>query len=188
MIDDRVQRIANALFKLLPKCLRRNHIVAGTADATEDSTWVMEDCVKFLFLHDVSNQRNLISMIQNREVLLEPDMFRPAPQDSRTESMKRADSDPLATEKSFHSRAHFASGLVREGQSQDLIRRHSPLQQTRDAMRNDTSFPGTWSRKNKEWSFEMFNSLMLGIREAGCDRWGVDRQNKAPRSCGKAID
>jgi len=148
----------------------------------------MEDGVELFFLHDASNQRNLVSVIQDCKVIFEPDMFWPASEYSGTETVKRTDSNPLASEQSFYSSSHFPSSFVGEGQREDLIRVNSTLQQTHDAVRDDTSFPGARPRENKQRSFEMFNCLMLGVRKADSHCGGVERQNKTPRSCGKAIE
>ena len=104
-------------------------------------------------------------------------MFGKASEYSGTETVKSADSHPLAVEQSFDSSSHFSSGFVSEGQCQDLIRVHSALQQTHNAVRNDTSFSGARSCENQQRSFEMFNGLMLRIRQADSSCGGVERQN-----------
>jgi len=81
LIHDGIQRIPRTLFELLPKLFGTDHFVASTADAAQNSPGLMKHPVQLLLFHDMTNNGDLIGMIQDCEVILQAHMFGKSPQD-----------------------------------------------------------------------------------------------------------
>jgi hypothetical protein len=106
-------------------------------------------------------------MVQNGEVVLQADVFRPASQQTRAESMECTDANSHAAEETFNAGSHLARGFVGKRQSQYLIGLNTSLEQSHNAVGDDAGFPGSRAGKNQQRSFKMFNRLMLSISQTG---------------------
>ena len=73
--------------------------------------------------------------------------------------MEGADPNRRIAREPLDAAGHFVGRLVGEGQGQDLVARHSLLEQPSDAMGDDAGFAAARPRQYQQWPLEMGNRL-----------------------------
>ena len=165
LIHDGVQGIPRTLLKLLPKLFGSDHFVASTTDTTQNSPGLMKHPVQLFLFHDVPNNGDLIRMIEDREVILQPHMFGKSPQNSGAETMKSADANSQPAEQLFDSLLHLASRLVGKRQRENVFGGHAALQQSSNPMRDHAGLAGAGPRQHHQRPFEMLHRFVLCVGE-----------------------
>ncbi|OPZ06053.1 MAG: hypothetical protein BWZ08_02360 [candidate division BRC1 bacterium ADurb.BinA292] len=102
----------------------------------------------------ILDQRHLVGVVADREAVRQPDGLRLAPQDRHAERVKRGDreaGDIGAGQQPADAVAHLLGRLVGERRGEDLPRGHPlPLDQPRDAMRDDARLARTGAGDHQE--------------------------------------
>jgi hypothetical protein len=165
LIHDGVQRISRTLFELLPKLFCTDHFIASTADAAQNSPGLMKHPVQFFLFHDMTNNGDLIGMIQDREIILQPNVFGKSPQDPGAEAMERADANSQPTQQLFDSFLHLASRFVGKRQRENVFRGHAAFEQTSNPMGDHSGLAGARPGQHHQRPFEMLHRFMLCVGE-----------------------
>ncbi len=130
------------------------------------------------------NQPEAVVGVENRELRLQPDVRRLAPQDLHAQRVERTNGElvdrhltaflarrgqQLAFELLGHALAHFGGGLVREGHGGDVLRLEPlRLDQPGDLLRDDARLAAARPGQHETWAVEIARGFVLsGIEREG---------------------
>ena len=80
--------------------------------------------------------------------------------------MEGAQPYTLAWYQHFQALFHLVGGFVRKGQSEDLVRANSLLEEIGDPVGDNASFTTAWTGEDEQGALDMLDSLTLCIGEA----------------------
>ena len=115
-------------------------------------------------LHHLFQDAQLVVRVQDGEIRRQPDMFGMPAQHPRTQSMKRAEPQPLGrfAEDGGDPFAHFPRRLVGEGDGQDLVgKRPSGQQDMREPCGQHTSLAGARPGQHQQRAVDGLHRLPL---------------------------
>ena len=143
----------------------RHEAVLGVGDARSQHVGLVLLVRKVQLADDGFDEVLGVRGFVDRERIGEADPFGVLPQDARKDRVERAHADIAAAVVGQHLRdafTHRLGGLVREGQGQDVERRHALLDHVGDARGEHAGLARTGSRDDERGSVVVHDGIVLG--------------------------
>ena len=147
--------------------LRRQQLILGLADGAGDAVRRESDVIDPGRVERILGQPRAVVLVVNREIAVDVDAVVILAQEPGAEAVKRAHPHPAIGDERLDPLPHFAGGLVRKCDCEDVKRADALPQKPGDSARDDTGLATAGPGQDQERPVEMRNGVLLGGRQVG---------------------